>query len=330
MYVPLLRFLATIVIANVSLQGEVLHVPRDYVSIKSAVFAAAEGDIIEVDDGYYFEGNIVLGKAITIRARNAFGAVVYGDAGSGFPEAIFIIRAPASIEGFILKNGFRGILQRGSPDVSWTADNLAILNMKDGAIQINAIEGNIGRGTVRGVMIDNCGTGISTNDAYSLDVSHCLIANCSLAFSGYNHIQFEVDQAMVWNCRRAFEESEEKLPPPRCSTITRGTNIEIVDAGAVRDDSTELLGGSSFMDSGGPPGRGSPGMTGRGLALAIAGDVYFQLGSFSRSLPLYEAALKSGQESRSEEVTWKAHTGLALTNECLGDYPTALENYRKA
>lgn len=330
MFGPLLRLLATILIAAISLQGEVLHVPRDYVSIKGAVFAASEGDIIEVDDGYYFEGDIVLSKAITIRARNAFRAVVYGDVESGFTEAIFIIRAPASIEGLILKNGFRGILQRGSPDVSWTVDNLAILNMKDGAIQINAIEGNIGRGTVRGVMIDNCGTGISTNDAYSLDVSHCLIANCGLAFSGYNHIQFEVDQAMVWNCRRAFEESEDKLPPPRCSTITRGANIEVVDAGAVRDDSTELLRGSGFLDSGGPSGRGSPGMIGRGLALAIAGDVYFQLGSFSRSLPFYERALKSGQESRSEEVTWRAHTGLALANEHLGDYPAALENYRKA
>jgi CHAT domain-containing protein/tetratricopeptide (TPR) repeat protein len=330
MFGPWLRLLATILIVGVSLQGEVLHVPRDYVSIKSAVFAAAAGDIIEVDDGYYFEGDIVIKKAITIRAKNAFRPVVYGDVESGFTEAIFIIRAPASIEGLILKNGFRGILQRGSPDVSWTAANLAILNMRDEAIQINAVEGNIGRGTVRGVMIDNCGTGISTNDAYSLDVSHCLVANCGRAFSGYNHIQFEVDQALVWNCRQAFEESEDRLPPPRCSTIARGANVEVVDAGAARDDPTKLSAGNDFMDSGRPTGGGAPGVVGRGLALAIAGDVHFRTGSCSQSLPFYEAALKSGQESGAEEVSLKAHTGLALANEQLGDFPAALENYRKA
>jgi CHAT domain-containing protein len=326
----LFRVLATILIAGISLQGEVLRVPQDYTSIKSAVFAAAEGDIIEVDDGYYFEGNVVLDKAITLKARNVFRAVIYGDVGSGFTEAIFIIRAPAAIEGLVLKNGLRGIMQRGSPDVSWTADSLAILNMKNEAIQINASEGNIGRGTVRGVMIDNCGTGIITNDAYSLEVSHCLVANCSLAFSGYNHIRFAVDQALVLNCRQAFEESKDELPPPRCSTIARGANVEVVDAGAVRDDPSKLSVGSDFIDSGRPPGGASPGMVGRGLALAIAGDVHFRIGNFSQSLPFYEAALKSGQESGAEEVSWRAFTGLALAHEHLGDYPAALENYRQA
>ncbi len=330
MFGPWLRLLAAILIAGVFLQGEVLHVPRDYVSIKSAVFAAAAGDIVEVDDGYYFEGNIVLNKAITIRAKNALRAIVYGDVESGFTEAIFIIRAPASIEGLVLKNGLRGIMQRGSPDVSWAAANLAILNMKDEAIQINAVEGNIGRGTVRGVMIDNCGTGISTNDAYSLEVSHCLVANCSLAFSGYNHIRFAVDHALVLNCRQAFEESKDELPSPRCSTIARGANVEVVDAGAVRDDPSKLSVGNDFIDLGRPPGGASPGMVGQGLALAIAGDVHFRIGSDSQSLPFYEAALKSGQESGAEEVSLRAYTGLALAHEHLGNYPAALENYRQA
>jgi hypothetical protein len=106
--------------------------------------------------------------------------------------------------------------------------------------------------------------------------------------------------------------------------------VEVVDAGALRDDPTKLLAGSDFIDSGRPPGGGFPGIVGRGLALAIAGDVHFRIGSFSQSLPFYEAALQSGQESGAEEVAWRAHTGLALANEHLGDYPAALENYRKA
>ncbi len=330
MYAPLLRLLVAILIAPFCLQGKILRVPQDYVSIKSAVFAAAEGDVVEVDDGYYFEGNVVLDKAITLRARNSLRAVVYGDVESGFTEAVFIIRAPVAIEGFIIKNGLRGIVQRGSPDVVWRGESLVILNMRDEAIMINAVEGNIGRGIIRDVMIDNCGAGISTNDAHSLDVSLCLVANCNRAFTGYNHIQFKVDRAMIWNCGRAFEEAEGELPPPRCNTITRGVDIEVVDAGAAGAGATKSLTENDFTNSGALPGGSSPRMIGRGLALAIAGDVYFRLGSFSRALPYYEAALESGQESMSEEVTWRAQTGMALTNERLEDDPVALENYRKA
>jgi CHAT domain-containing protein/tetratricopeptide (TPR) repeat protein len=235
-----------------------------------------------------------------------------------------------AIEGFIIKNGLRGIIQRGGPDVAWTGENLPILNMKDEAVMINAVEGNIGRGTLCGVMIDNCGAGISTNDAYSLDVSHCLVANCHRAFIGYNHIQFKVNRAMIWNCGRAFEEAEGRLPPPRCNTITRGADIEIVDSRAGGDSSTKALAESDFTNSESLPGGSSPRLIGRGLALAIAGDVYFRLGSLIRALPFYEAALESGQESMSEEVTWRARTGMAMTNERLEEYPVALENYRKA
>jgi tetratricopeptide (TPR) repeat protein len=327
---PLFRVLATILISCVSLQGEVLRVPQDYASIKSAVFAAADGDVVEVDDGYYFEGNVVLDKAITVRARNVFRAVIYGDVGSGFTEAIFIIRAPAAIEGFILKNGLRGILQRGSPDVAWKASHLAILNMKDEAISINAVEGNIGQGTIRGVMIDNCEVGICTNDARSMDVSHCLVANCERAFSGHNHLRFRVDRTMIWNCGLAFREAEERLPPPCSSAIIRGVNVEVVDAGSVSRDLTRSLTGNFSPDPEALPDENSQEMIGRGLALAIAGDVHLRLENFSRSVPFYQAALKIGEESLSEEVTWRAHTGLALAKENLGDDPAALENYRKA
>lgn len=325
---PLLRLLAAILITCSSLQGEIIRVPQDHASIKSAVFAASAGDVVEVDDGYYFEGDVVLDKAITLRARNVFRAVVYGDVESGFREAVFVIRAPVAIEGFIIKNAFRGILQRGSPDVAWTADNLAVLNMKHEGISINAAAGNIGRGTVRNVLIDGCGTGINTNDAYSLDVSHCLVANCACAFSGYDHIRFQVDRTMIWNCGRAFNEDKNEPLPPACNTITRGPRVEIFDGAAASDHPSRSLARSYFTDSGTVSGGNPSGAIGRGLALAIAGDVHFRLKDFPRSLPFYEAALQCGEESGSEEVIWRAHTGLALAQESLGNDRAALENFR--
>ncbi len=330
MYAHFFRFLGSILIVCIPLDAEIIRVPQDYASIKGAVFAASEGDVVEVDDGYYFEGNVVLDKAITLRARNSFRAVIYGAVESGFTEAVFIVRAPATIEGFIIKNGTRGILQRGSPDVTWTANNLAILNMKEEAIMINDVEGNIGRGKVRGVIIDGCEQGIGTNDAYSLDVSDCLVANCSRAFSGNNHIRFRVEQVMIWNCGRAFREAEDRLSPPRTNTIIRGENVEVVETKVASFHPVRLLKNGFFANAAATQDGNSPQAVGRGLALAIAGDVHFQLRSFSRSLPFYQAALQVGYEAGSEEVIWRAHTGLAFANECLENFPAALENYRKA
>ncbi len=327
---PWLRLLAVTLLTFSSLRGEVIRVPRDYVSIKSAVFAADDGDIIEVDEGYYFEGNVVLDKAITLRARNAFRAVVYADVESGFREAVFVIRAPAVIEGFIIKNGFRGIMQRGSPDVAWTAEHLAILNMREEAISINAAEGNIGRGTVRGVIIDRCGTGIGTNDAHSLDVTHCLIANCASAFSGYDHIQFRVDRTMIWNCGRAFVEDDHIPFRPACNTITRGAHIEVFHGPAVSGGPSISLIRDFFTDLEAVSKRSPVSATARGLALAIAGDVFLGLRRFSQALPLYEAALRYGEESESEEVILRAHTGLAFAHERLGNDRQGLEHYREA
>jgi CHAT domain-containing protein len=329
MEVPVLRVLAAVLISCVSLRGEVIRVPRDYASIKSAVFAAVDGDVIDVDDGYYLEGNIILDKAVTLRARHPFRAVIYGDVGSGFTDAIFIIRAPAAIEGFVLKNGLRGILQRGSPDAAWKAERLAIMNMMEEAVSINATEGNIGQGTIRGVIIDNCEAGFMTNDAHSMDVSECLVANCKRAFSGYNHLRFRVENTSVWNCEHVFREAEERLPRPCSNTITLGVNVEVIDAGSARRRLTmssaenfPLIPGWLFNES-------SRERIARGFAMAIAGDVHLRRGDVSQSVHFYQAAKKLGEEAAFEELTWRALAGLASAEEKLVEYPAALEHYRK-
>lgn len=324
------RFWSILLLAGISLHGEVLQVPAKFASIKSAVAAAVDGDAVEVDDGCYFEGNIVLDRAITLRAKNAFQTVIYGEVQSGLRNAIFIIRAPVAIEGFILKNGICGIVQRGSPDVAWSARNLAVFNMKAEAISINAAAGNVGRGAFRGIIIDNCRTGFSTNDAHSMEVSHSLVANCPTAFAGFDHIFFRVEKATVWNCQRVFAESEDPLLDPKTSVIIRGGDIEVLDPALVGRDKKRLLSQDLSIESWAPANGDSPGPIIRGLVLAIAGDVHNRLKAYPRAAQFFKAALSLGQKTGSDEVIWRAYAGLARSYEEMDEGRAALEHYRNA
>jgi CHAT domain-containing protein len=324
--------LPAVALLGLSLAAETRFVPRDFPRIKSAVIAACDGDIIEVDDGYYFEDNIVIDKSLTLRARNPYRAVIYGSSASLKTQAIFVIRAAADVEGFVLKNGFNGLIQRESSDVAWTARNLAIFNMQGSAVSINDAEKNVGRGRFSNIIIDHCGIGFETNDAHGMDVSNCLISNCSAAFCGFDHIYFRVADTAVWACRGSYSENDFPLVPPRTNAIERGAGVTVLDS---------------------PPGpgggRGSGLGTGdlipqlksiqkeaiwsceinRGMILTIAGDVCCSFNECRQALAFYEAALRLGHQSGSEEIVWRSHSGLAQAYEKRGDNASALENYRQ-
>ncbi|HOI44749.1 MAG TPA: hypothetical protein PLX50_03955, partial [Candidatus Aminicenantes bacterium] len=119
---------ALFAVSAAPLSPKTFVVPRGFPTIRSAVQAAADGDTVEVETGLYQEGGIVIDKAIRLKSKELFGAVIYApDAGSG---CIFQVRAEAEIEGFILKNAYWGIEQRNSPDVEWTGRDLVFLNME--------------------------------------------------------------------------------------------------------------------------------------------------------------------------------------------------------
>ncbi len=83
-----LCILPAVSLLGLSLAAETRYVPRDFPRIKSAVIAACDGDMIVVDDGYYFEDNIVIDKSLTLRARNPYRAVIYGSPASIKTQAI--------------------------------------------------------------------------------------------------------------------------------------------------------------------------------------------------------------------------------------------------
>ena len=216
-------------------RSEVLRVPADHPTIKSAVERAADGDTVLVDDGVYLEKNIVVARKIRVGSKNPFGAVIYGSPNVG--DAIFVVRAAARIEGFVLRNSQTGIEQRGGPDVRWEAADLAILDCMTG-ISINDAEGNVGSAAIERVIVLGfpAATGICTNDAGRVEASGCLIMDCRAAFQGYDHLSFGVRDSLVVDCAEAFDESTSHRPvPPATSRIDRGHGVSVLGPGSRSD-----------------------------------------------------------------------------------------------
>ncbi len=316
-----------------ALGGETRSVPRDFATIQSAVRAAAPGDTVEVDDGYYFEDTIILDKPLVLRSRNPFRTVICGT-GEGFrADAILCIRSSVVIEGFVLRNGVNGIIQRDSPDVDWTARNLGIFNMKRAAISIDDPVNNIGRGRVENIIVDNCGQGIEANDAYGFELVNGLISRCREAFRAYNHVYFRLRNVLIWNCQKAFSESRVPVQPPMTNVISRGPRVVVLDDLPGGPDkileglraSPRFFAAPQFSGVSVPPETMS-----RGIFLLIAGGVLFEKGECRRAAGFYESALQVARETGSQDLDWRADFGLAACQEKQGRLPAALGLYRQA
>ncbi len=327
-----LCILPAVSLLGLSLAAETRYVPRDFPRIKSAVIAACDGDMIVVDDGYYFEDNIVIDKSLTLRARNPYRAVIYGSPASIKTQAIFVIRAPAEIEGFILKNGLNGLIQRESSDVSWTARNLAILNMEGTAISINEAKETVGRGHFSDIIIDRCQIGFMTNDARGMDVSNCLVSNCEIAFWGFDHLYFRVADTDIWACRESFHEHDVPVAPPRTNAIAPGAGVSVLDSPpALKTGNDSDLFAEVLVPELKSIQKGAMGSSEiiQGMILAIAGDFCCFFGELRQAEAFYQAALRLGHQSGSGEVLWRSYAGLAEAYEKGGDDASALENYRQ-
>ena len=213
-----------ILLQPIAIFSKTINVPRDYLTIKSAVAASQNGDIVEVEDGVYFEKNIIVDKDIIVKAKNLLGAIIYGT--SNAYESIFVVRAKAEIAGFVLNNSHDGIKQRGSPDVAWRGRDLLILNMRGTAVVFNDEEGNNGSGQLENIIIDRCETGVGTNDANNISLRRALVLNCIVAFEGFNHLSFKVDESLVWNCIETIK--DDIGGPARNAFLPRATNAVLI------------------------------------------------------------------------------------------------------
>jgi CHAT domain-containing protein len=300
-------------------QATVIRVPQDHVLISQAVAAAKAGDVVEVDDGFYFEKNIVIDKPIRLRAKNAFGAAVYGSTESG--SAIFIVRAACEIDGFILKNSATGVLQRDSPDVLWTGRNLALFNLREG-ISINDRELRRGSARLWDIIADGCAKPFETNDA-RLQVCRAFVANAEVVFSGSNHDAFTVRDVVAWNCGRMT----------LGDTITLDSGIQGFEASSGSAKNADLPRRLNQLFA--PGGETAPlsnadRLRRESLLLVMMGDAFLQARNPRGAVSHFRSALEAVKSFPPGEAHWRALSGLAQANEAMGNRHETANFYRKA
>ncbi len=311
-------------------QARTINVPNDFLSIKLAVDAARDGDVIEVEDGFYFEKNIILAKAVVVRSKNLFGAVIYGS--SYLDAAVFIVRSAAEIEGFILKNSYYGILQRDSPDVAWRGHDLALVNLAVG-VSVNDREKNVGQAVLFNVIADHCGTAFSTNDARGLEVRNSLVAGAMTAFSGFDHLSFWIDDILALDCQSLIIQGPTAPKPPATSEVRFGKNVFGFDQARLTSDirKIEEMTGRLFLTSG-SAGLEKAGAQQSRLALLknLLGDLFMKSGDAARAAVYYQETLRLAGPVNSEELIWRAYYGLARVSEIQKKLLQSVEDYKKA
>lgn len=308
--------------------SKTIKVPVDFLTIKSAVKNSQNGDVIEVEDGYYFERNIIIDKEIQLKAKCPFGAIIYGSRERG--ECIFIIRAKAEITGFILKNSYNGISQRDSPDVLWKGDDLAIFNMLNAAIEINDRQTNVGSAFLEHLIIDNCRTGISTNDAREVQVQNSFIANCRTAFQGSDHISYSVKQAITWNCLAASTQ-DRTFRPNSTNQVRLSSDVLVLNDFISQRKKPELHGWvRSYLNIPDSLISRKENRLERidGIIDNVIGRVYFKKNDYLSSQKYFQKALTAGRMSNMRETIFEALFGLALISE-KGTISSLSTNYYK-
>jgi CHAT domain-containing protein len=310
-------------------RARTINVPNDFLSIRLAVDAARDGDVIEVEDGFYFEKNIIVAKAVVVRSKNLFGAVIYGSAEA--EASIFIVRGAAEIEGFVLKNSRCGIVQRDGPDVAWQGHDLALVNLGVG-VSVNDRETNIGQAVLFNIIADHCGTAFETNDAHGLEVGNSLIAGAATAFAGFDHLYFRVDDIIALSCGILVHEAAVSVKPPATSKISLGKNLFSFDGAGLTADirKIEELIGRLFLSSGSAGLEKARGQQSR-LALLknLLGDLFMKRGDAARAADYYRETLRLAGPVNSEELIWRAHYGLARVSEIQGKLLQSVEDCKK-
>jgi len=311
--------------------GRTIRVPQDHLLISQAVAAARPGDAIEVDDGYYFEHKLVLDKSLTLKSKNLFGAVLYGSREGG--TAVFIVRAPVDISGFVIRDSFGGILQRDSRDVEWTGRDLAFFGLQM-AISVNDRFQCLGSARLSRLIIESCLNGVVTNEARRIRVERCLAARTWAAFCGSDHESFRADEALLWDC--AFTSHSDGLP----SALIRGTNridlgpnirsFSSRDTVAARDDFFRRLGRLFAPGPGEPPEPRDRTRRREALILAVSGRSRLDAGDIGGAEACFRESLVRAEAANLPEIRWQALWGLARVAERSGDGPTAVQRFQRA
>ena len=318
-----------------ALGAAVLRVPAEFPTIKSAVGRAAAGDTVLVDDGVYLEKNIEIAAAVTVRSRNLFGAVIYGSRRA--EDAVFIVRAAARIEGFVVKGAGVGILQRGSPDVEWRASDLVFEDCAIG-LSIDDAGENVGSAVVRHVAVlgRSHSAGMMTNDARGLDAADCLVVGCRCAFEGYDHLSFRVRRSAVVDCQGALIGINNHRPVwPASSRMEAGEGVRVLTSRSLKDPA-RMREFAAFLDdavfAAGAEGRGSAGDEAArdSVKALVLGRLALARQDYQNAAERFEDARRAAERAGSREFVWQALAGAGQALRSGGNSAAARESYAAA
>lgn len=309
----------------------VIRVPGDHPLISQAIRASRDGDVIEVADGFYFEKNVVIDKAVTLRSKNIYGAVIYGSDEAA--EAIFLVRAACRIEGFVLKAARTGLLQRDSPDVGWEGRSLALFGMER-AVAVDDRNHRWGAARLVDVVVVGCQCAFVTNDARSMDVSRVLAVNVGSVFVGSNHLSFTARDIVALNCRALTGEREgAKLPPPSSDRITLEPRIYAFNSEGRSPNGESLprvLNRIFQVVANDPEYPDVQARRREALLLLVIGDLFYLNGNMSAAADHYLRAQKTDPAKPGGDVTWRTLLGLASVAEAQDHYSDAVAYLMKA
>lgn len=313
------------------LHSKTINVPRDYVTIKMAVAASHDGDAVVVDDGIYYEKNVIVDKDIQLVSKNLYGAIVYGSIINR--DSIFIVRARAEIAGFVLLNSYRGIVQRNSPDVEWRARDLIIVSMVGAGIEINDEWGKIGSAYIENIVFDSCPAGIVTNDARKVRATGCILIGCSWGFQGESHLSFVVDKSILINCRQDFADDADPISRDAPRKIIRGREVYSTKSNA--NSITEigfrkLLSQLWRVDFGRYVDRGMTEKRRAFMINKISGDWSFSQNDHAQAIEDWSMALEIGHAVGLTALSWRIAGDLSQAFDGQGNERKSLEYLRRA
>jgi CHAT domain-containing protein/tetratricopeptide (TPR) repeat protein len=315
-----------------SLSAAVIKVPRDHPTIGAAVAAARAGDLIEVADGIYVEENIILDKAIRLRAERTHGAVIYSLGENCVP--VFIVRAAVEIQGLVIKNCYEGITQRNSPDVAWTGHDLIFQNVRKCAVSVNDVSARVGRAFLHNIVVEGASlTAFDANDAGGIYLRNALIADCQTAFVSFDCSFFDVDRLAYSNCRSLLYKGAPSFPQPAADEIRLGPNILDLDSLVKQSQGGEDLSLpflNGFFGSGEEVTKGRGFDIGQGFLWNLLGRACLERGDYGKAVGYFRRVQKIGQAIGYDGAILEALHGLARAQQGLGKRLDALATYNQA
>ncbi len=307
-------------------EASLIRVPEDYSSIKMAVSVSSDGDIIDVGDGFYFEKDIVIDRCVSLRSRRLFGAVISGSDNEDSNSAVLWVRSECEISGFIIKNCYHGIRQRGSLDADWKAIDLGFMDCTYG-ISIDDRTGRVGSVEVRNVIFDRGLTALAINDGRAIDARRVFISRARQAVSAFDYDRCFLDEIILWNVFFFFD--------PICkdnNLIQSGPSIfkfHSWDPPLLLNEMSRRFDGL-FARSPKPGARDEDNRRRKAVLAVVLGESFLEAGDPRTATRRFQEAAILTSRDEVAEIQWRIPWGMARAAEAARDGKRAVGHYRKA